>query len=238
MAKYVAKASSHGSIEMILGHLEEEGRGVVRPWSPTLRLRWRMDGVSKKGHHRQKGGKVHILSICDDQWGGFCQMACEGRLLEVRVEGCNLGWIREVSRRGEGNQYQKKQWDQKECEVWEGIPSWRTLKRRSYNVVDGSCVGHHLLMVEEDWTWGFQGYLGRASWSMLQWLAPLSWVSWQFICLFTMEALAMLKLDGPLPDCGAGSFCYLFYSSREIRLLVCWRWRSPSVRQITSVDST
>ena len=36
----MAKASSHRSIEVILGRLEEEGRGIVRPWSPTLRLRW------------------------------------------------------------------------------------------------------------------------------------------------------------------------------------------------------
>ena len=30
-AKYMAKASSHQLIEVILGHLEEEGRGIVRP---------------------------------------------------------------------------------------------------------------------------------------------------------------------------------------------------------------
>ena len=30
-AKYMANASSHRSIEVILGRSEEEGRGIVRP---------------------------------------------------------------------------------------------------------------------------------------------------------------------------------------------------------------
>ena len=34
----MAKASSHLSMVVILGRLEEEGRGIVSPCSPTLRL--------------------------------------------------------------------------------------------------------------------------------------------------------------------------------------------------------
>ena len=75
------------------------------------------------------------------------------------------------------------------------------------------------------------------SWSLLQWLAPPSWVSWRFIRSSTMEAIkvansafgmpvATLELDGPLPDCGLNGLCCSFCCSREIssrQLPVCWR---------------
>ena len=54
-----------------------------------------MDGVSEKGG-------VHVLTIRDGRRGGFCQMAGEGRQLEVRVKRRDLDWIRKVDRRREG----------------------------------------------------------------------------------------------------------------------------------------
>ena len=75
------------------------------------------------------------------------------------------------------------------------------------------------------------------SWALLTLLVPPSWISWQFICSSTMEAIkaasfvcgmpvVILELDGALADCDAGSFCCSFCCSREIssrRLPVCWR---------------
>ena len=58
-------------------------------------------------------------------------MACEGRLSEVRVEGRDLSWIREVSRRGEGTKTGRSGETRRDGGVWEEITSWRTLKRRS-----------------------------------------------------------------------------------------------------------
>ena len=40
--KKMAKASSHFSMDEILGHLEYEGRGIVNPCSPILRLSWEL----------------------------------------------------------------------------------------------------------------------------------------------------------------------------------------------------
>ena len=90
-----------------------------------------LDGVSEKGGHWQKGSKVHVLTVRDGRRGGFCQMACEGGLSEVRVEGRDLSWIGEVSRRGEGTKTGRSGEARRNGGVWEEITSWRTLKRRS-----------------------------------------------------------------------------------------------------------
>ena len=58
-------------------------------------------------------------------------MACEGGLSEVRVEGRDLSWIGEVSRRGEGTKTGRSGETRRNGGVWEEITSWRTWKRRS-----------------------------------------------------------------------------------------------------------
>ena len=44
----MAKASSHLSMVVILGHLDAEGRGIMTPWSPTLSLSWEFRVSSRR----------------------------------------------------------------------------------------------------------------------------------------------------------------------------------------------
>ena len=62
--------------------------GIVKPSSPTLRLRWEwMVSVTREG------SKIHMLTVRGGHRVGLCQMAGEGRLSEVQVKRRNLSWI-------------------------------------------------------------------------------------------------------------------------------------------------
>ena len=55
----------------------------------------------------KRGSKVQVLTVRDGCRGGFSQRAGEGGLSEVRVKRRDLGWIRKVDRRREGNNTSK-----------------------------------------------------------------------------------------------------------------------------------
>ena len=63
------------------------------------KLRWEWMVSLRREVIGKRGSKVHVLTIRDGRRGGFSQMAGEGRLSEVRVKRCDLGWIRKVNRR-------------------------------------------------------------------------------------------------------------------------------------------
>ena len=237
----------YGLIEVILGRLEEEGRGIVRPWSPTLRLRWewmvsvRREVIGKRVAKSTYSPLVMAVEVALVRW--------------LAREGCRkLGW-RDATWAG----LEKSTGEEREPRPEETAVLGRRLPVGGFWREGCCCVvfwppscggggGLDLRL-----SWRLLGGLGRVSWALalLCWLlAPPSWISWRFIRSSTMEAIkaansacgtpvAILELDWAPADCDAGGLCCSLCCSREIssrRFPVCWRWRSPSMRRRASVD--
>ena len=103
----MAKAWSHRSIEAILGRLEEEGRGIVLPWSPTLKLRWewmvsvRREVIGKRVAKSTYSPFVMAVEVTlSDGW--------RGKAVGSSGEATRLKLDRKRRRRKKGKPVQKK----------------------------------------------------------------------------------------------------------------------------------
>ena len=92
----MAKASSHFSMEVILGTFGGGREENSHPLSPNLKVELGVPSLFKEGRDGEESCKVHVLTVRDGSCRGLCQVASQRGLTKIRMESSGVGWIRWV----------------------------------------------------------------------------------------------------------------------------------------------